>query len=119
MAQQPMTPSKFLHLKQRHSKDSLTQTMTDLSLPESSKKTDERPSPILKGSNAYQSPVTAAQKGKTPSLYSLSVHVRGELDVKFVSSSPVIGYHTKMLLPPRHLSYSFVTHILHHPLSRA
>lgn len=67
MAQQPMTPSKFLHLKQRHSKDSLTQTMTDLSLPELSKKTDERPSPILKGSNAYQSPGTAAQKGKTPS----------------------------------------------------
>jgi len=79
MAQQPMTPSKFLHLKRSHSKDRHIETMTDLNLPEPSKKTEERPSPILKGSNVYQSPGTAAQKGKARSFIPFR-SLEGELD---------------------------------------
>lgn len=63
MAEQAMTPSRFLNLKRSYSQDAPTKAMADLNLPEALKKTEDRPSPILKGSEKYQSPGSAAQKG--------------------------------------------------------
>lgn len=63
MAEQPMTPSRFLNLKRSHSEDGSTKAMADSNLPEALKKTEDRPSPILKGTEKYQSPGSAPQKG--------------------------------------------------------
>ena len=63
MAEQPMTPSRFLNLKRSLSREDPTKNMADLSLPDAVKKTDDKPSPILKGTEKNQSPGLPAQKG--------------------------------------------------------